>query len=85
MKSSEKQKFHQKESFYSKLNDCDITDEDYEPSKNIWNEFKVKNVAEGRSWNLGDYHDPVFKEFRNVCLENYSLDPAWYYTAPGLA
>ena len=27
----------------------------------------------------------VFEEFRNVCLENYQLDPAWYYTAPGLA
>ena len=27
----------------------------------------------------------VFEEFRNVCLENYELDPAWYFTAPGLA
>ena len=27
----------------------------------------------------------VFEEFRNVCLENYSLDPAWYYTSPGLS
>ena len=27
----------------------------------------------------------VFEEFRNVCLENYLLDPAWYFTAPGLA
>ena len=45
---------------------------------------------------MGDYHDlyiksdvlllaDVFEEFRNVCLENYDLDPAWYYTAPGLA
>ena len=45
---------------------------------------------------MGDYHDlylksdillfaDVFEEFRNVCLRNYNLDPAWYYTAPGLA
>jgi len=27
----------------------------------------------------------VFEELRNVCLKNYDLDPAWYYTAPGLA
>ena len=27
----------------------------------------------------------VFEEFRNVCLKNYSLDPAWYYTSPGLS
>ena len=45
---------------------------------------------------MGDYHDlylkldvlllpDVFEEFWNVCLENKALDPAWYYTAPGLA
>ncbi|KAK3732403.1 hypothetical protein QZH41_016788, partial [Actinostola sp. cb2023] len=22
---------------------------------------------------------------RDVCLENYKLDPCWYYTAPGLS
>ena len=27
----------------------------------------------------------VFEEFRNICMENYSLDPAWYYTSPGLS
>ncbi|PFX11556.1 hypothetical protein AWC38_SpisGene24662 [Stylophora pistillata] len=27
----------------------------------------------------------VFEEFRNVCLENHNLDPAWYDTAFGLA
>ena len=27
----------------------------------------------------------VFENFRNICLENYELDPAHYYTAPGLA
>ena len=46
--------------------------------------------------NLGEYHDlylksdvlllaDVFEEFRNVCMENYSLDPAWYYTSLGLS
>ena len=27
----------------------------------------------------------VFENFRDLCLENYGLDPCWYYTAPGLA
>ena len=27
----------------------------------------------------------VFEAFRKVCLENYGLDPAYFYTAPGLA
>ena len=45
---------------------------------------------------MRDYHDlylktdvlllaDVFDNFRGVCIENYKLDPAWYYTAPGLA
>ena len=45
---------------------------------------------------MRDYHDlylksdvlllaDVFENFRDVCLTNYELDPAWYYTAPGLA
>ena len=27
----------------------------------------------------------VFEAFRDTCLKNYSLDPAHFYTAPGLA
>ena len=77
-----------KKDFYSKLNDCEITDEEYEHAESIWKEFKLQN--------LGEYHDlylktdvlllaDVFEEFRNICIENYSLDPAWYYTSPGLS
>ena len=42
--------------------------------------------------NLGEYHDlyvqsntDVFENFRNMCLEIYELDPARFFTAPGLA
>ena len=46
--------------------------------------------------NLGEYHDlylktdmillsNVFEKFRKVCMENYGLDPAHFYTAPRLA
>jgi len=26
----------------------------------------------------------VFENFRDICMNNYDLDPAWYYMAPGL-
>ena len=88
IKKFSEEKLPQKEKFYSKLNDCGISDEDYDHAQRIWKEFGMKN--------LGEYHDlylksdvlllaDVFEEFRNVCMENYSLDPAWYYTSPGLS
>ena len=77
-----------KEAFYSKLNNEDISDEDYTHAKKVWEVFEMKH--------LQDYHKiynetdvlllaDVFENFRNLCLENYKLDPAHYYTAPGLA
>ena len=65
-----------------------MSEADYNHAQNVWKEFGMKN--------MGEYHDlylktdvllltDVFEEFRSVCLENYDLDPAWYYTSPGLA
>ena len=81
-------KIPSKEAFYSRLNEEGISDEDYERVKKVWNVFGMKT--------LQDYHDlynvtdvlllaDVFENFRNVCMENYKLDPAHYFTAPGLA
>ena len=46
--------------------------------------------------NLGQYHDlyaqcdtyllaDMFENFRNMCLDEYGLDPAFFLCAPGLA
>src|SRR5688572_6526149 len=77
-----------KHNFYSKLIDSGISDEDYEHAKTVWTEFHCKT--------FGEYHDlynvsdvlllaDVFENFRDVCMSNYGLDPAWYFTSPGLA
>ena len=77
-----------KEAFYSKLNNENISDEDYAHAQKVWRVFKMEHFK--------DYHDlynkadvlllaDVFENFRNICIENYELDPAHYYTAPGLA
>ena len=77
-----------KEKFHSKLNDEHITDEEHEHAQAVWEAFGCKT--------LGDYHDlyvktdvallaDVFENFRNLCQEQYGLDPAHYYTSPGLS
>ena len=77
-----------KSKFYSRLNDSNITDEEYKHAQNVWKEFNCKTMR--------DYHDlhlktdvlllaDVMENYRNVCIDNYGLDPLWYYTAPGLA
>ena len=74
--------------FYSKLNDFNISNEDYEHAQTVWKEFKCKTL---RSYhNLYNKSDvlllaDVFENFRDVCMNTYKLDPAWYYTSPGLA
>ena len=86
-KLSEKQ-LPPKQGFYSKLYNEDITDEDYQHAIKVWNTFGCKTIR--------DYHDlylksdvmllaDVFENFRKTCLKHYKLDPAHYYTAPGLA
>ena len=76
-----------KESFYSRLSGEDISDEDYRHAQKVWEEFNMEH--------LQDYHNlynetdvlllaDVFESFRNICMENYKLDPAHYFTAPGL-
>ena len=81
-------KLPSKESFYSKLNNENISNEDYEHAKKVWDVFKMESMM--------DYHElynksdvlllaDVFENFRNICIRNYKLDPAHYYTAPGLS
>ena len=73
--------------FFSKLSGEPISDESYQHAQNVWKSFNLKS--------LGEYSDlylktdvlllaDVFENFRSVCKQHYGLDPAHYYTAPGL-
>ena len=74
--------------FYNTLNKEELSTADYTHAQKIWQTFNIKN--------LGEYHDlylktdvillaDVFENFRDLCIQCYKLDPAHYYTAPGLA
>ena len=76
------------ECWYSRLNDSNISESDFKHANKVWDTFQMKTME--------DYHDlylktdvlllaDVFERFRDICLHHYKLDPAWYFTAPGLA
>ena len=77
-----------KEDFFSVMNNEHITDEEYQHAQNVWNEFGLLS--------MGEYHDlylksdillltDVFENFRKACQQYYELDPAHYFTTPGLS
>ena len=64
-----------------------VSETDYEHTCKVWREFGINN--------MGEYHNlylktdvillaNVFEAFGNVCLNNYGLDPAHFYTTSGL-
>jgi len=78
----------QKKAFYSHLNLSDISDRDYQHAVKVYDALGCRD--------LGDFHDwylcsdvlllaDVFENFRDTCQEKYGLDPAHFYSAPGLA
>ena len=77
-----------KASFYSKLTGEHISDEDYAHAQKVWETFGIQNM--GEYCNLYCRTDvlllaDVFETFRKTCMEQYNLDPAHYYTSPGLS
>lgn len=79
---------YQKKKIYSNLNESDITDSEYQHAQNVWLKFDKKSI--------GEYSDlylktdvlllaEVFETFRKNSLNSYKLDPAHYFTTPGLS
>ena len=77
-----------KEDFFSIMNNEHITDQEYQHAQTVWKTFNLKT--------MGEYHDlylksdillltDVFENFRKACQQYYELDPAHYFTSPGLS
>lgn len=77
-----------KEAFYTKLSNAHVSEADYAHAQKVWDEFGCKT--------MGNYNDlycrtdvlllaDVFETFRKTCVQQYGLDPAHYYTSPGLS
>ena len=77
-----------RQAFHNDLTGEDIFPEKYQFAQRVWDTTGCQT--------LGDYHDlylyqeifllaDIFEQFCHVCLTNYHLDPAHYYTVPGLA
>ena len=87
-KKFEDNRLPKKEDFFSLMNDEHITDEEYQHAQNVWKKFGLSS--------MGEYHDlylksdilllaDVFENFRKACQQYYELDPAHYFTTPGLS
>ena len=85
-----------KSSFCSILNMSGVSNQDYEHVSNqdyehtckVWKDFGIRNLGECHNLYLKTdifLLANIFKAFRKVCLDNYGLNPAHFYTAPGLA
>ena len=74
--------------FSSSLSNSDISKDDYNHAKKVWDLFKTKK--------LGEYHDlymqadtaqlsDVFENFIYLYLKDYDLDPTHFVSTPSLA
>lgn len=77
-----------KSCFFNKMTNENISNDDYQHALNVWDAFDCKDI--------GEYSDlylkldvlllcDVFENFRRICIDIYKLDPAHYFTAPGLS
>ena len=77
-----------REAFHNDLTGEDLPQEKYEFAQRVWNTTGCQTLGDCHDLYL--YHDipllaDIFERFRQMCLPNYQLDPAHYFTIPGLS
>ena len=76
-----------REDFYSSLTETNVSEEEYRHAQKVWQTLKLDTLKDYQ--NLYVMTDvlllaDVFEEFRRMSLSYYQLDPAHFYTTPGL-
>ena len=74
-----------KEEFFNDLTCQHITKDEYDFAQKVWDRFSCKTFQDYmESYLLADcllLHD-VFENFRSNCLQQYNIDPCYYFSAP---
>ena len=77
-----------KDEFFSILTQEGISDEEYPHAQKVWDIFQINSMGEYYYLYLKSdvlLLAVVFENFRGTCLKYYKLDPAHYFTSPGLS
>ena len=84
-----------KADFFSKLSGKSISDDDYDHAQLVWDTFKADMIP-SEQFTMGAYHDiylrtdvlllaDVMRNFRQMCITFYGLDPWRFHTIPGFS
>ena len=82
------QKLPNKEEFFNKINNKNISDEDYEHAKNVFEKFNCKNLLDYSILYLKTdicHLSDVFQKFSDFAYKTYELDPRHSFTLPGFS
>ena len=82
------EKLPNKEEFFNKINNKDISDEDYNHAQAVFEKFKCKNLLNYSILYLKTdicHLSDVFQKFSKFAYEIYELDPRSSFTLPGFS
>ena len=82
------QKLPDKKEFFNKINNKNISDEDYNHAKNVFNKFKCENLFDYSILYLKTdicHLSDVFQKFSDFAYQTYELDPRHSFTLPGFS
>ena len=87
-KKYDEQKLPNKEESFNKINNKNISDDDYTHAKNVFEKFECKNLLDYSILYLKTdlcHLSDVFQKFSNFAYQTYELDPRHSYTLPGFS